>query len=179
MADVAKREREGHFKSLSKPGSQLAERIQAMQDGFGVICLSEKNDDLLMWAHYGDSHRGICLEFEVARSSIFSRAKPVKYATTFPVLNGFTQSDDELRDGSVLSKSRHWRYEKEWRIVFKGIRSYPFPPELLTGVIFGCQASEETKTEVKRLLAGRNPPVHLFQCVRSDRRFELEIKKLR
>jgi hypothetical protein len=29
----------------------------------GVLCFNEVGDDLLMWSHYGDSHRGICLRF--------------------------------------------------------------------------------------------------------------------
>ncbi len=30
----------------------------------GILCLSEKNDDILMWSHYGNKHSGICLEFD-------------------------------------------------------------------------------------------------------------------
>lgn len=30
----------------------------------GVFCVSAKPDDILMWAHYADSHRGLCLEFD-------------------------------------------------------------------------------------------------------------------
>jgi len=28
-----------------------------------IFCLSAKNDDLLMWGHYADSHKGFCVEF--------------------------------------------------------------------------------------------------------------------
>ena len=28
----------------------------------GIYCLSEKKDDLLMWSHYSDCHRGLCLD---------------------------------------------------------------------------------------------------------------------
>jgi len=26
----------------------------------GILCLSEKADDILMWSHYAENHRGIC-----------------------------------------------------------------------------------------------------------------------
>ena len=29
----------------------------------GVCCFSEKKDDILMWSHYADGHKGFCLEF--------------------------------------------------------------------------------------------------------------------
>ena len=29
----------------------------------GVSCFSERNDDLLMWSHYGGRYKGFCLEF--------------------------------------------------------------------------------------------------------------------
>src|SRR5262245_40934708 len=29
----------------------------------GIACFSERNDDLLMWSHYGGRYKGFCLEF--------------------------------------------------------------------------------------------------------------------
>ena len=37
----------------------------ALQRLHGVCCFSEKFDDLTMWGHYADSHRGFCLEFRL------------------------------------------------------------------------------------------------------------------
>ncbi|WP_460145651.1 DUF2971 domain-containing protein [Pseudomonas sp. S2_A02] len=52
----------------------------------GVTCFSERNDDLLMWSHYGSQYRGICLEFDT-RFEPFSRVKPVRYLSTLPQLD--------------------------------------------------------------------------------------------
>ncbi len=30
----------------------------------GVTCFAEKVDDILLWSHYGDKHKGFCLEFD-------------------------------------------------------------------------------------------------------------------
>jgi hypothetical protein len=30
----------------------------------GIYCVSTNYDDVLMWSHYADSHKGICLEFD-------------------------------------------------------------------------------------------------------------------
>ena len=36
---------------------------QARSGDFRIFCLTPQNESLLMWAHYADSHRGICLQF--------------------------------------------------------------------------------------------------------------------
>jgi hypothetical protein len=33
-------------------------------EAMGLLCLSEVPDDLLMWSHYADAHRGLCLIFD-------------------------------------------------------------------------------------------------------------------
>jgi hypothetical protein len=35
------------------------------QDYFKVFCLSKKFDNILMWSHYADDHKGICIGFQV------------------------------------------------------------------------------------------------------------------
>jgi hypothetical protein len=34
----------------------------------GVYCLSAINDDILMWSHYAEGHRGMCLEFDTTKN---------------------------------------------------------------------------------------------------------------
>jgi hypothetical protein len=48
-----------------------------------VICFSQKPNDILMWSHYGDSHKGIAIGFDVTKGS-FPRGRhtaglPVSY----------------------------------------------------------------------------------------------------
>jgi len=109
----------------------------------GILCLSELADDILMWSHYADSHRGVCLEFD-AQSDFFARAQSVKYQLDRPILNPILDSPARMAVSALLTKAEHWAYEKEWRIVEyeKGPGVYHFPPSALTGIIFGSQISE-------------------------------------
>ena len=34
---------------------------------WGVYCLCEKPDNLLMWSHYASAHQGICLQFDIKK----------------------------------------------------------------------------------------------------------------
>jgi len=54
----------------------------------GISCLSEKKDDLLMWSHYSDSHRGLCLEFKAStENTLFWEAFKVIYQDDYPTVN--------------------------------------------------------------------------------------------
>lgn len=76
---------------------------QARQKSVGVLSVSTDWSNLLMWAHYASSHKGICIEFLNNGDSF----QPVEYVSSFP-----TESDDFF-----LVKSKHWEYEKEYRFV--------------------------------------------------------------
>lgn len=52
----------------------------------GVACFSERNDDLLMWSHYGGQYKAFCLEFDTSPES-FSRIHRVQYESVFPPLS--------------------------------------------------------------------------------------------
>ena len=53
-----------------------------------VFCVSEIHNDLLMWAHYADCHRGAVVEFRCIPSgagSALCAARPVQYQASIPV----------------------------------------------------------------------------------------------
>lgn len=35
---------------------------------FVIGCFAQSYSDILMWAHYADSHKGCCIEFEVSHN---------------------------------------------------------------------------------------------------------------
>lgn len=47
-------------------GGLFADR---MNDLIGLLCLTEKPDNLLMWAHYADSHAGFVVSALTSRRS--------------------------------------------------------------------------------------------------------------
>lgn len=65
--------------------SRMSTLYKILDQSFGVLCLSECPDDILLWSHYADSHRGLCLEFDVAgQPTVFPRLHKVKYAQEYP-----------------------------------------------------------------------------------------------
>jgi Protein of unknown function (DUF2971) len=67
----------------------------------GVVSLTAKPDDLLMWGHYADSHRGVCLEFD---SSLlpFNLARRVQYVEERPIFRPFDADRSDLMERTLL-----------------------------------------------------------------------------
>ena len=101
-------------------------KIRFAQDinDMGVISFSETRDNLLMWAHYADSHRGVLIEFDVRHAFFASlngeseRLARVLYRKQrsqdiYPHLGRPEQVDIY---GILFEKSDEWIYEKEHRV---------------------------------------------------------------
>jgi hypothetical protein len=118
---------------------QLAENL-------GVLCFSENPTQLLMWSHYADSHRGVCLEFESDESPVKGWRKyiyhPVRYVTDrrINVLElGYKDAFHQL----LTCKSMDWAYEKERRLItLKGSGYQDGRVPSLTAITLGAQIRE-------------------------------------
>jgi hypothetical protein len=148
----------------------------------GIYCLSEKKNDLLMWAHYSDSHQGVCLEFKTMKNSLFAQAFPVIYQEDYPKVNIMDLENPEEFRKALLTKSSEWSYEMEWRILMMeqdgGLGYYPFLPELLSGVIFGIRISNENKEKVKTWIEKYPTKISIYQAKLNDRKYLLDIVKI-
>ncbi len=90
------------------------------------ICFSETNNSTLMWSHYADNNRGICIEYNfeiITENPLYYCLFPVCYTQTPISVYDFFRRDKELYSIelgvliSVLNKASCWKYEKEWRLV--------------------------------------------------------------
>ena len=54
------------FKQTDKESrAHINTAVNVLSNGHGVLCFSESWRSTLMWAHYGDKHKGMCLGFEI------------------------------------------------------------------------------------------------------------------
>lgn len=150
----------------------------------GVLCLTEVPDDILMWSHYADGHRGIAFQFDKARlESAFGYCRKVDYKNNIIELKDITgTSPNELANLLLLKKAGRWEYEKEWRIIvdpgfndIPGCRIYPFPKEALSGVIFGCEMRPEDKYAVNVWLKEGEHQAQVYQAIRDISSYSVRI----
>ncbi|MBL7690386.1 MAG: DUF2971 domain-containing protein [Flavipsychrobacter sp.] len=101
-------------KYIQKPADiirkEIVETLQKNRPSVYLGCLSEICDSILMWSHYADNGKGICIEYSnIPQKSTF----PVAYSNRLPT---FSLSKKNIPT-SFLIKAKDWSYESEWRIV--------------------------------------------------------------
>jgi hypothetical protein len=88
-------------------------RDQFAADGLGLLCFSATWHDPVVWAHYSDKHKGLCLGFEVPENKdLYKRVRYVPERLPFP-RDLYASAD--ARD-LLFIKYSNWAYEQEVRI---------------------------------------------------------------
>lgn len=142
----------------------------------GVCCFSLTGDDNLMWSHYASEAKGLCFVFdkEQLRKSLLANIDRTRYRLMADPLKyrGVKTLDIKLlKDGTfvysmnhLFSKTKHWKYEKEYRFVLERNRidlfdfsSYfnpylKFDKEVLKFVIVGEQIEKVHFEMLEKLL---------------------------
>ena len=143
---------------------------------FGVSCLSQSFDDIVMWSHYADQHKGICILFDT-KLKFFDGLRPVTYVPKRLPTPIKTKGEPGRLMQLMTTKLDLWEYEKEWRILDyengPGIKH--FPPEILHGVIFGCRMTEQNKGRIRGWCERRAQPVKFYQAKERLREYALDI----
>jgi hypothetical protein len=157
---------------------------------FGICSFSEISHDILMWSHYSDGHKGFCVEFNRTDENILGSARPVDYPTDdeFPFIDYWkVKPEEKIEEFSkiVLTKSKHWCYEKEWRILdrpnhvdatYSGHTS-SYPDSMLSGIIFGARMSREDRRTVIDILSKK--PVAFYEAETVKDRFEIKVTEIK
>lgn len=97
--------------------------IEQISSNIGTTCFSQSNAEIpvniLMWAHYAESHRGIAIQLK-SGCEIERQLVQIAYRKNRPVIDGdklLGTGNFPLRD--LYVKSTHWQYESEFRVARK------------------------------------------------------------
>jgi hypothetical protein len=181
------------LEAMLRPPQAIEDMMSELQARFmantGVCCLSTIPDNILMWSHYADSHRGICLRFtaEAKRSAYpnlddlhFELSFPVQYSDLRPEINILWKDRTDLLEKMLLIKADFWSYEHEWRMFRSnaGPGTHKFPSQCLDGIIFGARSTADDGKMVGKWLKDRQHPVKMYQANFSKKFFRLNIEEL-
>lgn len=97
----------------NRPGAQ--DEIAAELDRIGILSLTERWDNMLMWSHYGAQHKGICIGFHTS-IGVFREVCRVVYTDDYPIIKRPQDDTSVVMAKSFLTKAKCWEYEREWRI---------------------------------------------------------------
>ena len=136
----------------------------------GICSFTAEVENLLMWAYYAESHKGVALIFQMHNAQAHLDALPVRYQEEFSRITPSIRAIDEMLLYGPLHKGADWRHEREWRIVrpLEAGKQFPFDWSLLWGVIHGLRCEQATKTLVAKLCIERmklgRPPIHFYDA---------------
>lgn len=162
----------------------------------GVLSLCKTGDNILMWSHYADSHKGFCLGFKpdlirkIETDEIPIEQYPVTYEEDHPFkkiyencpniysFDDFTDLYGKLKKAALTVKHEHWQYEKEERLISGKSDLYLFKPEALDCVILGMNISDKDAFTIKNLLNRTEwKHVRLLKAYRGKAALKLEIRE--
>lgn len=127
----------------------------------GVCCFSSNCDNPLLWSHYGDQHRGICIGYEV-EDLTNEQPEKVEYGgsrkiTTSLIAEALLDKCDNAAQYLVRKilflKASSWKYEKEWRMV--GDRGLHNSTLALKDITFGLRCSNAFKYVIHKTFERR------------------------
>jgi len=152
------------------------ERIKSIEDEiseFGVVCYSSNYINNLLWAHYADNHKGMCLVFDVPEEKVPSLYK-VTYSKKFPLV-GITEKSENYKEiiPVVTTKSIDWSYEEEYREVFIMKNMLNDYPGELTEIIFGCRTPFDDIQIVRDIAISKNKNVKISKMHIAQNQYQL------
>ena len=134
-------------------------------------------DNLLMWSHYADSHRSFCVGLDTNYVEKINDITiiPVEYSEGFPNLPILNDHDEYYK--LITTKSTHWGYEDEYRVVrlteFGNI--VKLPNEAYTQLIFGLKIDPEIRKEVIELAKSKFPRIEIFDSKMKRTSFGIDL----
>ena len=171
--------------------SQVDEINDFIQKGMKICSFSTNKSSIIMWGHYSDYHKGICIEYDLSRFD----SSAMQLRMLFPVIYSSKLFDSTeyfiesiKNDGpfnnlfgqiAALYKSPEWAYEKEWRLVLPlGPSESPMnckmvPPK---AIYLGARISEEYEKLISNI--AKEKGAKLFQTRLSRTEFKLEFDEV-
>jgi len=173
-----------------------ADSLDRTSKQYGVLCLSARQDSIVMWGHYCDKHRGIVIGFDYSWD-IFKRGQglcPVRYVRDRIVWDSSWRpggaQERAFTERLIFCKNDEWKYEDELRQLFtlaglpqrnlaNGSQGYflPVPSDKIISISFGLRCPTELKANLQSSLSvGRLKHAKMYQAVLHESEFALRFE---
>ena len=134
---------------------EMKEQVMEARRRFGrrafyCVCSSNEEDfvckNLYMWAHYANSHRGFCIEYndgllkglmKDGRENSYVAMKYSDERPDSPSYCGKCDNDKYMLD-LLRTKSSDWEKENEIRLIFKDAGLKKIDKEVISAIYLGC-----------------------------------------
>lgn len=168
-----------HRRQIEKRSRQIANT--------GILCLTPLPANQLMWTHYANSHKGICIklrvpdECEESQIDFIANAQPVEYADRCPAVNLVRDEAVDIVRKTFLTKASPYGYEGELRIVRydDGPGLKPIPVGIIGSVILGVQIKQTDRDRVIKACTEYDGEVDIEQAILDPQTYGLKFELVR
>lgn len=131
----------------------------------------------LMWAHYADSHKGFCAEYEIPDGYVKNVPKDLSFLRFGKEIYSPSLGNiDEMKlNEALLWKSDIWSYENEFRLIDLDFTSYEDFKEVnapkLKAIYIGLKCSTENENKMKvalRSVDNQNVKLYRMEYDKTD-----------
>lgn len=165
---------------------------QQINEKIGVLSLTKTKKTILLWSHYSDQHKGICIGYskkillshltnEYNTSAKIFYDIDVDYSTEYPlIIPNKDLTPEQYFKIPLGTKSSEWSYEDEYRILlYNGANERTtLPIEAIVEVNMACNMPEKDQIVIGEFVRKNLPHVILYLCEPHEESFELKFKRM-
>lgn len=137
-----------------------------VQKNYGFSAsFSEKKDNILMWSYYADSHRGVCLEYDLSKLSVNDSEQKAILSSLKKVWYSGERYCDRNGSYTPFVKAQEWAHEQEWRLFNKtteGKVKFPCLSSVYLGMNFNLESN--AFNQIVSLIKNNTQEIKLYIC---------------
>ncbi|MFQ7593460.1 MAG: DUF2971 domain-containing protein [Acutalibacteraceae bacterium] len=173
VEEVARRTGTEHFwvDIREEYNAKVAKKIEESKRKFCLCCFSEEYKNILMWSHYAENHKGICVEYDFRNYRKVLYLEKVKYAND---VVKFPQGGFEGFNRIFCTKALPWSYEHEWRLILNAEKAGEMNAPKINRIFLGCEFDHTGELSENLKGFAQRKSIPLFQMKKSPTKYTLE-----
>ena len=132
----------------------------------GVCCFSETDTNNLLWSHYANGHRGVCIEYNLDKiNGKVIKVNYFKEPFEIPFKDG-KPDGGELSEVILSTKKIDWEYEREIRLYHaEPNKRFYHQRDSIKSITFGLKTSADDAGAIGRAALSNNPNCKFYKIV--------------
>jgi len=181
--DISKLIREAYLSGVKVACFVKNEKLPYANDTFDAPITNDKKNkrdkkeylNELMWAHYADSHNGICIKYKFP-SNVTTTGNDKNYVAYFKDVEYISNLKKYSKQNSIntkdafFAKGKSWKYENELRLLYFNPTNLDYHvslpiPNCIEAVYFGVKCSDKDKQTIRSILKDRKCISYKYQRI--------------
>lgn len=147
---------EGVFEYDNTVDRSIIERIVGEKRKHKICALTKNYHNPILWAHYANSFKGICIEVEIDEKILTPHE--ITYGSFTPIISAeydniinFRQEPDQWAISALTRKYEDWAYEEEVRLLNNKQNVYIEKGVSVKSILFGVHTSSIYKQVIEKI----------------------------